>query len=301
MAIYLRTATFSHYLLRHHLAKRTLLSLYTRDILNGLFQTGRYDNLLAQIPTNIINELEDDATDAGIFVCQILAGDTPEAFEGLAQDILDEAGDEFASLTSFILGIPTLAPEILDDLVQDGEDVVSIIGELFTDPGAALTAIGGAFETIGQDIETVVLGIGCDLGFGGCPPAPTTGTIANTGLAVLESSCSALLANDTPASTTAAAASSTIYSTAVPSTTYSAAASLTIYSTAGSSTTFSTPSTTSVTIVPAANTATIVSVSTTASPSIKININDGAANSSNSILWLWLAPLAIITGLMMLL
>ena len=273
------------------MVNRTLLNLCARDILNGLFQTGRYAHLLASIPENVISDLEDDATDAGIFVCQILAGDAPEAFEGLTQDIVDEAEDEFASLTSFILGIPTLAPEIIDDLVQDGEDVVSVIGELFTDPGAALSAIGGFIETIGQDIETAFQGVGCDLGFG-CPPAATTGTIANTGLAVLESSCSAILANAAPASLTAAAASSTVYTTAAPSTTYFTAASSSIYSAAASSTMFSSPT---------PNTATTLGTSTIASPSVQTNSNDGAANSSICMIWLWLAPLAIVMGLMMLL
>ena len=34
------------------------------------------------------------------------------------------------------------------DLVWDGEDVVIVTGELFIDPEAALTAIGGFVETM---------------------------------------------------------------------------------------------------------------------------------------------------------
>ncbi|MCJ1396208.1 hypothetical protein MMC18_009097, partial [Xylographa bjoerkii] len=121
------------------------------DILKGLFQANRYSNLITSIPENIIEDLESDEVDAGLFVCQILNGDFPQAFEQLGSEIVGEAESDFASLTNFILSIPTLAPEILNDLEQDGEDVVSVIGELFTNPGAAVTVIISGVESVVND------------------------------------------------------------------------------------------------------------------------------------------------------
>lgn len=59
------------------------------------------------------------------------------------------------SSDGFIESIPTLAPAILEDIIHDGEDVVSIIGDIFTNPKAAVTAIVSGVEVVVSDIETV--------------------------------------------------------------------------------------------------------------------------------------------------
>ncbi|MCJ1377694.1 hypothetical protein MMC17_000790 [Xylographa soralifera] len=198
------------------------------DILKGIFQANRYSNLITSIPENVIEDLESDEADAGLFVCQILNGDFPQAFEQIGSEIVGEAESDFASLTSFILSIPTLAPEILDDLVQDGEDVVSVIGELFTNPEAAVTVIVGGVESVVNDIwgdiETVGGEILCFFGQD-CPSAAAT-TVANSAAMMLSSTCQGILADAPAMSTTAGAAATT--TPASPLTTPFAAQSTTI-------------------------------------------------------------------------
>ncbi|MCJ1390108.1 hypothetical protein MMC18_002966 [Xylographa bjoerkii] len=198
------------------------------DILKGLFQANRYSNLITSIPENIIEDLESDEVDAGLFVCQILNGDFPQAFEQLGSEIVGEAESDFASLTNFILSIPTLAPEILNDLEQDGEDVVSVIGELFTNPGAAVTVIISGVESVVNDvwgdIETVGGEVLCFFDLD-CPSAAVT-TAANSAAMLLSNSCQGMLANAPAVTTTAYAAPTT--TPASPITTLSAAPPTTI-------------------------------------------------------------------------
>ncbi|MCJ1315219.1 hypothetical protein MMC15_000535 [Xylographa vitiligo] len=196
-----------------HLVLASLVcSSFFSDILKGIFQANRYSNLVTSIPENVIEDLESDEADAGLFVCQILNGEFPQAFEQIGDEIIGDVESDFASLTSFILSIPTLAPAILDDLVQDGEDVVSVVGELFTNPGAAVTVIVGGVESVIEDIwgdiETIGGEIACFFGQD-CPSAAAT-TLGNTAAMMLSSTCQGILA-DAPVvtSTTYAAATST--------------------------------------------------------------------------------------------
>ncbi|MCJ1403070.1 hypothetical protein MMC11_006293 [Xylographa trunciseda] len=181
------------------------------DILKGIIQANRYSNLITSIPQNVIEDLETDEADAGLFVCQILNGDFPQAFEQIGSEIVGEVESDFASLTSFILSLPTLAPEILNDLEQDGENVVSVIGELFTNPGAAITVIIGDVETVVQDvwgdIETVGGHILCFFGMD-CP-STAAATVVNTAAMMLSSTCQGILAAAPTVTTTAGAAQTT--------------------------------------------------------------------------------------------
>ncbi|MCJ1414673.1 Mucin-5B [Xylographa parallela] len=212
-----------------HLALASLVcGSFFSDILKGIFQANRYSNLITSIPENVIEDLESDEADAGLFVCQILNGDFPQAFEQIGSEIVGDVESDFASLTSFILSIPTLAPEILEDLVQDGEDVVSVIGELFTNPEAAVTVIIGGVESVVNDvwgdIETVGGDILCFFGLD-CPSAAAT-TVVNTAAMMLSSTCQGILASAPAMTTTAYAAATT--TPASPLTTPSAAQPTTI-------------------------------------------------------------------------
>ncbi|MCJ1292631.1 Syntaxin-binding protein 3 [Xylographa carneopallida] len=211
-----------------HLVFASLVcATFFSDILKGLIQANRYSNLITSIPDNVIQDLESDEADAGLFVCQILNGDFPQAFEQIGGEIVGQAESDYASLTSFILSLPTLAPAILDDLVQDGEDVVSVVGELFTNPEAAVTVIVGGVESVVSDIwggiETVGDEILCFFGQD-CPTIAAT-TVANTGAMMLSSTCHGILAN-APAPTTTPASPLTTPPSAAPSTPITAAPSV---------------------------------------------------------------------------
>ncbi|MCJ1357679.1 MAG: hypothetical protein MMC33_007675 [Icmadophila ericetorum] len=255
------------------------------DILNGIIKSGRYAHLISDIPQNILNDLENDAVDAGIFVCQILDGDFPEALDGIASDIEGEIEEDFDALTSFVQSIPSLAPVILNDIVDGVDDVVSVVEELITNPAAILTDL----EHIGETIACV-FHIDCS--------NPTTTTAIDSALSVLVSSCSALLDG-------AAAATSTV-AAAIPSTTSPAAAASTP-SPAAPSTLVAATST--VGAAPADSPTTSFTASymeptgvngTPTGPAYK-NTNEGTSGLQSSQLWLWLAPLSAVMGLMILL
>lgn len=131
--------------------------------------------------------------EAAVFVCEILQGDIPDALEGLATDAIDAVLRELHSMTSFIVSLPTLAPEILDDIVQGGEEAISIAEELVTNPGGALTVIENGIETIFSEVTagvgslaseaTSVFGdityfFGCDIG-GDCPTSTSNAMLGS--------------------------------------------------------------------------------------------------------------------------
>jgi hypothetical protein len=107
------------------------------------------------LPHDLLDELENNEQQAGQFICQILDGNVPGVIENLGEDIWTEIEDDWTAVTSFIAALPSLAPEVLEDIIQDGEDVVSVIGEIFTDPEAALTVIENGVEVVVSDIESV--------------------------------------------------------------------------------------------------------------------------------------------------
>lgn len=117
---------------------------------------------------NTVSGIQDDETEAAEFFCDIYNGNLPEAFDDIGDELLGDLED----LTSFVEGLTTLAPEIFSDIIQGGEDVVSVVGELLTDPGDAITVIVGGIETAVEDIWGVFTNGLCDLGeiFGLCTP-----------------------------------------------------------------------------------------------------------------------------------
>jgi hypothetical protein len=113
-------------------------------------------------------------------------------------------------MTSFVETLPSLIPQIADDVVQGGEDAISIIVELCTNPGGALTVIEEGAESIYSDVTAGIVSVfsditqffGCDIG-GDC--ATTTGN-------AFGNSCSQLMnGSPTTAQSTSAMASNTIW------------------------------------------------------------------------------------------
>jgi hypothetical protein len=189
----------------------TILTSYS-DIIKGLTgsDSPTISSFIKGLPHDLLDELENNEQQAGQFVCQILDGNIPGVIENLGEDIWREIEDDWSAVTSFIAALPSLAPEVLEDIVHDGEDVVSVIGEIFTDPEAALTVIENGVEVVVSDIESV----GGDVVsffkclFGDCststPPDPA---------ATLSASCQAIQA----------AATTTYSPTVAATTTYPAA------------------------------------------------------------------------------
>ena len=208
-----------------------------RDILRSLLRQKKFANFVKEAPQNIINDLENNEQQAGEAVCDMLAGNLPGFLEDVVSSLSSEAESEFNSLVDFVGELPSLAPEILGDLEQDAEDVVSVIGELVTNPGAAVTVIVDGVESVVEDIwgevETVggeiITAIECF--FGDC----TTAAVSTPAeILALQSSCLSISAAATTApvltttypaepTTTIAAAAPTTY-TAAPTTTVVAAA-----------------------------------------------------------------------------
>jgi len=195
-----------------------------RDILRSLLRQKTFANFVREAPQDLINDLENNEQQAGEAVCDILAGNSPAFVQDIASSLSSEAESELTSLVDFVGELPKLAPEILGDLEQDADDVVSVIGELVTNPGAAITVIIGGVESVVEDIwgeiETVggeiITGIECL--FGDCPTAVST----PAQILALRSSCLSV-----SAAATTAPALTTIYP-AEPTTTVAAATSTTV-------------------------------------------------------------------------
>ena len=204
-----------------------------RDILRSLLRLNRFADFVKEVPQNLINDLENNEQQAGEAVCDILAGNFPAFLQDVASSLSSEAESELNSLVGFVGELPKLAPEILGDLEQDAEDVVSVVGELVTNPGAAITVIVGGVESVVEDIwgdiETIggeiITGIECL--FGDCPTAAVS-TPAE--ILALKSSCLSIsaAAATAPALTTTYPAEPTTTTAAVAPTTYAAAPTTTV-------------------------------------------------------------------------
>jgi hypothetical protein len=120
----------------------------------ALFQSDKpaVTRFVEAVPQAFLDQLENNEQQAGQFICEILDGNVPGAFENLAldlaTDVLDEIQEGFDDITSFVKSLPTLAPEILEKIISDGE-------ELFTDPGGVVTLVEGDVKTVISDIESV--------------------------------------------------------------------------------------------------------------------------------------------------
>ena len=134
-----------------------------RDILRSLLRLNRFADFVKEVPRNLINDLENDEQQAGEAICDILAGKFPALLQDVASSLSSEAESELNSLVDFIGELPRLAPEILGDLEQDADDVVSVIGELVTNPGAAITVIVGGVESVVEDIWGEIRTVGGEI------------------------------------------------------------------------------------------------------------------------------------------
>jgi len=202
------------------------------DLLTSIFKSGKpsVSTFVRGIPKDLLDVLETNEQQAGQFVCAVLDGDVPSAFENLAEelgsDVWGELTSGFADVTSFIESLPSLAPEVLNDILTDGEDVVSVVEELFTNPGAALTIIEGDVMTVVSDVESVVTGAWNDFTCficGCCSNSAAASAAATTSLdpaASLAQSCGQINAAATttysPTDLAAAGSTSTAYPSAQP-------------------------------------------------------------------------------------
>lgn len=110
----------------------------------------------------------------------------------VGQEIVDELQDDWNTIVGFVENLPNLAEGLVGEIVDGVEEGASIVGDLFTNPGAAVSA----FESIGGDIVSVALSygniIGCDFGIStDCIMASSTINFIDQ----VSSSCSAILAN----------------------------------------------------------------------------------------------------------
>lgn len=190
----------------------------------SIFRSGKpsLSSFVKGIPKDLLDVLEDNEQQAGQFVCAVLDGDVPGAFSNLATEIGSDVWDDiqtgFEDVTSFIESLPSLAPQLLDGIISDGEDVGSVIVELFTNPGGALTVIEGDIMTIITDVESIATGVwhGFTCFICGCCTSSATTTLDPH--ALLSSSCNNIMAaaTTTYSPTQHAAASSTAYPSAQP-------------------------------------------------------------------------------------
>ena len=148
--------------------------IQSSDIVKGITnsKSPKIKNFISELPKEVLSGIRDNEQDAGEFVCGILHGDTPSAVSGLAEDVFDEIKDDFSAVTSFIQAIPSLAPKIVENIIEDGEDVVSVVGQIFTDPTAAVTVIVDGVTEVVNDIVNVAEDVGdffeCTFNFGDC-------------------------------------------------------------------------------------------------------------------------------------
>ena len=174
-----------------------MLTTYS-DIIKGLIKSGGrfgdFFNTIDTINSGFLDSLQTDEQAAGHFICNVLAGDIPDALGGIASQVVSEAGDDLSAVTAFIGGLPTLVPEVFSAIEQDGQEAVSVIGDIVTNPGAAVTLVVNGVESvvddIGGDIETAVGDIAsffACLG-GGCVASPTASSLPGAG-GILQSMC----------------------------------------------------------------------------------------------------------------
>jgi hypothetical protein len=200
---------------------------WSSDIIKGLVRTDSptISGFIKGLPHDLLDELENNEQQAGQFICDILDGDVPAVIENLASDVWSEIEGDWSVVTDFIVSLPTLAPEVLEEIVQDGEGVVSVIGEIFTNPGAAITVIESGVEEVVSDITSVggdvISFVKCLFGDCSTPSSPPNAA------ATLSASCQAIMAAATTTYTPTEPAATTTYPAAQTSHSSSAAAATT--------------------------------------------------------------------------
>lgn len=172
----------------------------------------------SDLNSNTLSELENDEVVAGTFVCNLLDGNVDTAIDIVGQEIVDELQDDWNTIVGFVEDLPDLAEGLVWVIVNGVDEGVSIIGDLFTNPGAAASA----FESIGGDIVSAAVSfgdvIGCDFGIS-TDCVMTSSTIDF--IAQISNSCSAILANPSyPPTYTSSYPASVMASTTYDSTSY---------------------------------------------------------------------------------
>jgi len=100
----------------------------------------KISNVIKGLPRDYVQQIQTSENEAGQFVCQILINhNVPGAIEDLGEDVWKEIKDDWSAVTDFVESLPTLAPQVLQEIVQDAGDVVSVVEEIITNPAAALT------------------------------------------------------------------------------------------------------------------------------------------------------------------
>ena len=157
----------------------------SRNIVRGLLNQARFSHFVKDAPQDLIETLRDDEQAAGELVCDIIIDNSfPEFVSDLVGDLSKEATDDLHALGDFVINIPKLAPAILDDIEGDAGDVVSVIGQLVTDPEAAITVIVGGVESVVEDAWHDITSVGgeiiSDIGclFKNCAPSTPAEVLA---------------------------------------------------------------------------------------------------------------------------
>jgi len=110
---------------------------------------------------------------------------------------VNEVTDDVEDVISFVMALPAIVPEVLSDIEKGGEEAVSIIEEMITNPGGAITVIDGGVKSVWADVTNGAKSVLCDIGIGNCPSR------------TLASSCAAVLATTSSQSTPATVAATT--------------------------------------------------------------------------------------------
>lgn len=101
------------------------------------------------LSTEKLQDLETNEVVAGTFICDIVNGDVAGAADLVGSEIVTALADDWNTIVNFVENIPELAEDAFNDIVNGVEEGVSIIGEIFTNPGelASRPCAGGYTET----------------------------------------------------------------------------------------------------------------------------------------------------------
>ncbi|KAJ4298007.1 hypothetical protein N0V90_005906 [Kalmusia sp. IMI 367209] len=134
------------------------------NIVRSLLSQGRFSRFVKEAPQTLLDTLQDDEQAAGELVCDILIDNSfPEFVSDVVDDLSEEAVDDLQALGDFVINLPKLAPAILSEIEEGAEDVVSIIGQLVTDPEAAITVIVGGVESVVESAWDDLTSIGGEI------------------------------------------------------------------------------------------------------------------------------------------
>lgn len=135
-----------------------------RNIVKSLLSQARFSRLVKEVPDALIGTLKENEQAAGELVCDILVDNSfPEFVTDVAKDLSEEAVEDLQALSNFVINIPKLAPAILANIEEGAEDVVSVIGQLVTDPEAAITVIVGGVESVVESAWDDITSVGGEI------------------------------------------------------------------------------------------------------------------------------------------